>query len=154
MFSREIQRQLEIYFSALGSNSERTIKMASGLIVLIQIILSSLAIIKGLWDNGFGEKIVALSSGTSREPASGYSRRWWKAAQATFNIFAVTLKLPIGSFPLLVLTDTSGDIVLGADRQPVRPFALFDPADSEIYAAKSIEQFVWGEPEQGVDAQE
>lgn len=146
MFSREVQRQLEAYFSAIGSNTERTIKMVKGLLVLIQIILGSLATVKGLWDNGFGQKIEALADSNTAESTSGYTKRWWKTAQAIFNIYAVTMKLPIGTFPVLAVTDGQGNLVLN-EGNPITPFALFDPANCGDLAQKTIEQIAWMEPE-------
>lgn len=147
MFSREVQRQLEAYFSAIGSNTERTIKMVKGLLVLIQIILGSLATVKGLWDNGFGAKVEALADSNAAESSSGYTKRWWKTAQAIFNIYAVTMKLPIGMFPALAVTDGQGNLVLDGQGNPITPYALFDPANCGDLALKTIEQIAWMEPE-------
>lgn len=142
MFSKELQRLLEQYFSAIGDNTHRTINMAKGLIILIQIILSSLAIVKNLWDNGFGSKIESLEAATNVENVSGFTKRWWKAAQATFLIYSITMKLPYALFYQLSYTDGEGNVIY--------PYRYFDPIELETLALKNIEQFAWSEPEQNV----
>ena len=147
MFSRELQQQLSGYFSSIGTNAQRTINTVKGLLILIQIILGSLVTVKGLWDNGFGQRVDALADNNTAEPTSGYTKRWWKTAQAIFNIYAVTMKMPIGTFSLLAVTDGQGNLVLDADDNPITPFALFDPANCGDLAQKTIEQISWMEPE-------
>ncbi len=149
MFSREVQRQLEGYFSATGNNSTRSVNMAKGLLIMIQIILGSLAVVKGLWDNGFGAKVEALEEDWTQEPTSGFTRRWWKTAQAVFNIYVVVMKLPISTLYNLAVISENNEIVL-SNGNPITPFRLYDLEACGDLGAKTIEQIAWMEPEKEI----
>ena len=138
MFTKEIQAQISAYFGVFGNQSIRAVNMTRGLILIIQVILQSLDIIKSLWDNTFGPKnINVLESNYDIEPLSGFTKRWWKTAQAAFVIYFVTMDLPLEAFYNLSLTDNNGNTIY--------PYRLFNP--TEIIPGLTIKKFAWTEPE-------
>lgn len=147
MLDKSTFSELEALFAKSGTNADRTIRVAKGLRIVMELVLFGLAAVKLLWESGFGSVVQALPNETSPEPVSGYTRRWWKTAQAVFNIFAVLFRIPIGQFPALVFLDENGDVVLDSEDNPVRPFALFNPADLGPLAAYTITKFAPSDPE-------
>ena len=151
MLDKSTFSELEALFAKSGTNTDRTIRMAKGLRILMELVLFGLAAVKLLWESGFGSAVQALPNETSPEPVSGYTRRWWKTAQAIFNIFAVVMNISINKFPSLVFMDGEGNIVTDADGSPVRPFALFDPAELGILGNQTVTKFTPSDPEVAIN---
>lgn len=151
MLDKSTFSELEALFVKSGSNSERTIRTAKGLKILMEIIIFGLGSVKLLWEGGFGSVVQALPSEASAEPVSGYTRRWWRTAQAIFNIFGVVMNIPINKFPALAFMDEKGNVVTDENGSPVRPFALFDPAELGILGNQTITKFTPSDPEVAIN---
>ena len=146
MFNRETMQRIESYFSQSGPNIVRLEGVAKGFLMMLQLLVAVTAVPAQLWAAGVGATITATA--VDGKPAnSQYTRRWWLALQMGLGVFQVAMKTPISTLiSLAVVVD--GNIVLDADGQPIRPFAVFDPAlIPPEYIAMSLELLAYSDPE-------
>ncbi len=139
MFDRATSRQLETLFAREGSNTDRIARHANGLLLLLQSILTALVTVKGLWDNGFAQR---LAGEDGARLVNGLTLRQWHQYSAAFLVYAVFMKMPLAAMAALSLPDGT------------RPFAVFNPAQLGELANMSFEQIAFSEPETNLPAAE
>lgn len=133
-----------------GNNLKRLEAKSDAVRYLMQIFLVSLSTFSLLWNQGgVGEKVEAVVNPDTDGPEGGrYTTRWWKTVQACLNIFLVLIRLDFESIHSLTVTNAQNEIVLGADSNPIQPFAAaFDVSDVGIYSTKTPEDIMVSEPE-------
>lgn len=151
MFTRELMQRIESQFSQSGPNIVRLEGVAQGVLLILQTLIAALAIPAQLWAAGVGAAILAAPE-DGRPAGSQFTRRWWLALQMALGVFTVAMKTPISTLASLavVTTDDQGDpvVVVDAGGNPVRPFAVFDPAlVAGEFQAMTLELLVFSDPE-------
>lgn len=147
MFTRDLMQRIEQEFSQSGPNIIQLEGVARGVFLILRALIASLAIPTQLWAAGVGAAIVATPE--DAVPAgSQYTRRWWLALQMGLAVLTVALKAPVSTLVSLAIVDDAGAVVLDADGQPIRPFAVFDPATiAPEYLAMPLSLLVYSDPE-------
>ena len=151
MFTREVMQRIESLFSQSGPNVIRLEGVARGVLTVLQLLIASLAIPNQLWAAGVGAAILAAPE-DGRPAGSQFTRRWWLALQMALGVFTVAMRTPVSTLASLavVTTDDQGDpvVVVDAGGNPVRPFAVFDPAlVAGEFQAMTLELLVFSDPE-------
>lgn len=137
MFDRATSRQLESLFAREGTNADQIARHAKGLLLLLQSIITALVVVKGLWDNGFAQR---LAGEVGTQLVNGLTLRQWRQYSAAFLVYAVFMKMPLSAMAALELPDGT------------KPFAVFNPAQLGDLAGMSLEQIAFSEPEQSLPA--
>ena len=151
MLNRNNMQLIESEFSQTGPNIVKMEGMARGVLLVLQLLLAALALPASLWNAGVGTA-VEVAAVDGKPQGSKYTRRWWLALQMALGMFTVAMRTPVSTLASLavVTTDDQGDpvVVVDAGGNPVRPFAVFDPAlVAEEFQAMTLELLVFSDPE-------
>lgn len=147
MITRNTARHIEDLFATGGSGLSRLENVMKGTLLLLQGLISSLPVPTSLWAAGAGAKIAAADP-AGRPEGSQYTTRWWLLMQAGLGVLTVAFAAPLATLLSLAVVDAKGAVVLGEDGQPIRPFAVFDPASLPAeWLGWNLRTLVYGDPE-------
>lgn len=148
MITRNTARLIEELFAAGGSGLQRLENVMKGTLLLLQGLISSLSVPTDLWAAGTGAKIEAADP-AGKPAGSQYTTRWWMLMQAGLGVLTVAFAAPLATLLSLAVVDSDGDVILDPETgQPIRPFAVFDPATLPAeWLAWNLRTVIYGDPE-------
>lgn len=128
MITRDVGRMIEDLFRQGETGISRLENVMKGTLMILQGLLSSLSVPTDLWAAGTGAKILAADP-AGKPAGSQYTTRWWLLMQAGLGVLTVAFAAPLSTLLSLAVVDADGDVILDPETgQPIRPFAVFDPA--------------------------
>lgn len=147
MITRDVGRMIEDLFRADGTGLQRLENVMKGTLLILQGLISSLSVPTDLWAAGTGAKILAADP-AGRPAGSQYTTRWWLLMRAGLGVLTVAFAAPLATLLSLAVVDAEGAVMLGEDGQPVRPFAVFDPAALPAeWLGWNLRTVIYGDPE-------
>jgi len=148
MITRNTARLIEELFAAGGTGLQRLENVMKGVLLILQGLISSLSIPSDLWAAGAGAQIAGAEP-DGKPTGSQYTTRWWLLMQAGLGVLTVAFVAPLATLLSLAVVDADGDVILDpATGQPIRPFAVFDPAKIPAeWLGWNLRTVVYGDPE-------
>jgi len=126
---QEFQTLVQNFGIPSDNQSYRMDGIAIAMLTVLRSLSRALTEPKMVWDTGFGT--AALNAYTI-DPSNAVDRSQYTAAQwlrwrLLFNVFGVATNVPITTLASLAVVDAEGNVVPGADNQPIRPFNVIPP---------------------------